>query len=210
MRWIMKTKQEEFWKNEFGNDYIDRNRGDILLASNTSFFSTIVERTGLLSSVLELGCNVGMNLKALRRLLPDCNLTGVEINDTAAEQLGDWGEAEVILDSILEVDIQKTFSFTFTKGVLIHINPDYLSEVYRRLYDYSERYILVAEYYNPVPVSINYRGHTDCLFKRDFAGEMMDIYPDLMLVDYGFLYHKDPAFPQDDITWFLMEKGQID
>jgi spore coat polysaccharide biosynthesis protein SpsF len=27
-----------------------------------------------------------------------------------------------------------------------------------------------------------------------------------VLVDYGFAYHRDPAFPQDDITWFLLEK----
>ena len=65
---------------------------------------------------------------------------------------------------------------------------------------------MVAEYYNPTPVSINYRGHTDKLFKRDFAGEIMDMYPNLKLVDYGFIYHRDDAFPQDDITWFLMEK----
>jgi spore coat polysaccharide biosynthesis protein SpsF len=42
------------------------------------------------------------------------------------------------------------------------------------------------------------------------AGEMMERYPDLALVDYGFLYHKDPVFPQDDITWFLMEKRKVD
>jgi spore coat polysaccharide biosynthesis protein SpsF len=25
-------------------------------------------------------------------------------------------------------------------------------------------------------------------------------------VDYGFAYRRDPNFPQDDITWFLLEK----
>ena len=44
------------------------------------------------------------------------------------------------------------------------------------------------------------------LFKRDFAGEIMDRHPQLQLVDYGFAYRRDPNFPQDDITWFLMEK----
>ena len=28
----------------------------------------------------------------------------------------------------------------------------------------------------------------------------------LQLIDYGFQYHGDHNFPQDDITWFLMEK----
>lgn len=203
----MKTNQEEFWKNEFGNEYIERNKSDKLLASNTSFFSKVIKSTGVLSSVLELGCNVGMNFKALRRLLPECELTGVEINNDAANSLKEWGEAEVIVDSILEVDLDKTYDLTFTKGVLIHINPDYLTHVYQRLYEYSGRYILVAEYYNPSPVTLSYRGHDDRLFKRDFAGELMDKYPDLKLVDYGFLYHRDTVFPQDDISWFLMEKG---
>ena len=93
------------------------------------------------------------------------------------------------------------------KGVLIHINPDMLPVVYEKLYNASRRFVLVCEYYNPSPVAISYRGHSDRLFKRDFAGEMMDKYPDLKLVDYGFAYRRDPAFPQDDITWFLMEKG---
>lgn len=31
-------------------------------------------------------------------------------------------------------------------------------------------------------------------------------YPDLELIDYEFIYRHDPKFPDDDITWFLMEK----
>ena len=93
------------------------------------------------------------------------------------------------------------------KGVLIHINPELLERAYRKLYDASHRYVLVCEYYNPSPVRMPYRGHDDRLFKRDFAGEMLDMFADLQLIDYGFQYHRDPTFPQDDITWFLMEKG---
>ena len=95
------------------------------------------------------------------------------------------------------------------KGVLIHINPEYLSTVYQKLYDASSKYILVTEYYNPSAVSIPYRGHSDRLFKRDFAGEMMEKFQDLKLIDYGFVYRNDPSFPQDDITWFLMKKTSI-
>ena len=92
------------------------------------------------------------------------------------------------------------------KGVLIHINPDMLSQVYQNLYRLSKRYICIAEYYNPSTVSVPYRGHRDRLFKRDFAGEMMDKYQDLRLVNYGFVYHRDLNFPLDDLTWFLLEK----
>jgi spore coat polysaccharide biosynthesis protein SpsF len=90
--------------------------------------------------------------------------------------------------------------------VLIHINPDSLPQVYDALYRAAGRYLLVCEYYNPSPVAINYRGHTDRLFKRDFCGEILDRHPDLKLIDYGFVYRRDPNVPQDDVTWFLIEK----
>ena len=94
---------------------------------------------------------------------------------------------------------------TFTAGVLIHINPEYLENVYDNLVNGSNRYVLVAEYYNPSPTKITYRGHEDRLFKRDFAGDLIDNYG-LRLIDYGFVYKRDNWAPQDDITWFLLEK----
>jgi len=36
----------------------------------------------------------------------------------------------------------------------------------------------------------------------------LDAYPDLRLCAYGFEYHRDPNFPADDTTWFLLEKRQ--
>lgn len=59
--------------------------------------------------------------------------------------------------------------FVLIKGVLIHLDPNCLQEVYDKLYQTSKRYICMAEYYNPVPVEVSYRGHQEKLFKRDFA-----------------------------------------
>lgn len=99
-----------------------------------------------------------------------------------------------------------TFDLTFTSGVLIHINPNKLQDVYQLLYQCSKKYILVNEYYNPSPAEVSYRGHSQRLFNRDFAGELLDKYLDLELVDYGFQYHRDYNFPSDDCTWFLLKK----
>lgn len=108
--------------------------------------------------------------------------------------------------SILDFKPQQTWDLVLIKGVLIHINPDELAQVYDKLIAACGKYLLIAEYYNPVPVAVPYRGHADRLFKRDFAGEIMDHHPQMELIDYGFAYRRDPNFPQDDITWFLMEK----
>lgn len=53
---------------------------------------------------------------------------------------------------------------------------------------------------------MDYRGNKNRLFKRDFAGEFMDKFPDVQLVEYGFAYHRDKRYMVDDVNWFLLEK----
>jgi len=201
------TEQEAFWAGEFGTDYIGRNEGPEILASNLSFFSRALTSAGRVGSCVEFGANVGMNLRALQLLYPGIALSGIEINPVAADSLGQHiGQDRVFQGSILDYPAQAQHDLALIKGVLIHIDPEQLPGVYRKLYASTRRWLLVAEYYNPVPVTIRYRGHDNRLFKRDFAGEILDLFPELRLVDYGFAYRRDPAFPQDDITWFLMER----
>jgi pseudaminic acid biosynthesis-associated methylase len=202
-----KTEQEDFWAGDFGSEYIGRNEGSALLAANLSFFSRAVRSAGRIESCIEFGANIGMNLRALKLLFPQVTLKGVEINPTAAKALADLiGQQQVFCGSIFDYPNTEPADLSLIKGVLIHIQPAMLPATYQKLYDASRRWILICEYYNPSPVAIPYRGHNDRLFKRDFAGEMLETFADLKLVDYGFAYHRDPAFPQDDITWFLMEK----
>lgn len=202
-----KTAQEAFWAGAFGTEYIQRNQGDALLASNLDFFAKALRAARGVKTCIEFGANIGMNLKALKLLHPAQELHGIEINTDAARELAQViPPGHVHHSSILDFTPQRTWDLVLVKGVLIHINPGELPKVYDKLVTAGSRYLLVAEYYNPAPVAIPYRGHTDRLFKRDFAGEIMDRHPQMQLVDYGFAYRRDPCFPQDDITWFLMEK----
>lgn len=203
-----RTDQEAFWAGKFGTDYIGRNDNAELLASNLNFFAHALKNAGRIASCVEFGANIGMNLRALKLLFPKMIQHGIEINQDAAASLAEFvGESQVFRGSIFDYQAVETADLSLIKGVLIHVAPEMLPLTYRKLYDSSRRWVLVCEYYNPSPTVIPYRGHTDRLFKRDFAGEMLDMFPDLKLVDYGFAYRRDPAFPQDDITWFLMEKA---
>ena len=202
-----KTDQESFWAGEFGEDYIQRNQGDELLASNLNFFSQALKSAQKAASCIEFGANIGMNLKALKLLNPQQQQYGIEINEKAAEELAQTiPDSHIYRESILEFNADLQCDLVLIKGVLIHINPDELNDVYDKLVASTSRYLLLAEYYNPSPVAIPYRGHMDRLFKRDFAGDILDRYPEMKLIDYGFSYRRDPKFPQDDITWFLLEK----
>ena len=203
----MATEQEIFWEGGFGDSYISRNESNGLLASNLSLFSKILSSAEPINSVLELGCNIGMNLIALEALSPKLSINGVDINAKAIQELSkNKKHYNLQQQSIIEPINSNNVDFTFTKGVLIHINPEKLNFVYDNLYALSSKYICLIEYYNPSPVSLEYRGHQDRLFKRDFCGEMLEKYKDLQLIDYGFTYRNDHTFPQDDMTWFLLKK----
>lgn len=196
-------KESDFWAGGFGDEYISRNDSENLLKSNIEFFKRVLPNVEGFDSIIELGANIGLNLRAIDKIMPWVNLVGVEINEKAYEQMAKIADISYCCN-LFDSRVDNVCDLAFTKGVLIHIHPDDLQAAYARLYALSKRYILICEYYNPKPVEIEYRGEKGKLWKRDFAGEMIDAYP-LRLVDYGFVYHRD-KWPQDDVTWFLMEK----
>jgi len=205
---MFKTEQENFWATNFWNDYQDRNWWNKFLANQLNYFSNILSNTSKIESVLELWANIWMNLIALNLLLPESKLTAIEINKLACEKIEKkLGEKVNIINwSILDYSSDLKYDLVFTKWVLIHINPNELSKVYEVMYNSSSRYILLWEYYNPKPVAIEYRGHNDKFFKRDFCWDLLKKFNDLKLISYWFNYYLDNNFPQDDITWFLLEK----
>lgn len=201
----MSRDTEDFWRGRFGAEYNERNRGRV--DSNVAFFSRALQwATHPIRRVLELGCGTGQNLEAIRRLNSVAELTGVEVNDEAAVEAAHTG-AHIYRRAIADWSSEgKQWDLVFTKGVLIHIPPEELPAVYAKMFAASWRYILVAEYFSPQPVEVPYRGHSGRLWKRDFATEILGEFPSLRVLSYGFVWRNDYHAPQDDLTWFLMEK----
>lgn len=201
------TGQEKFWAGKFGNEYNMRNSGDALIESNEALFSKMLAHCPRTGSMIEFGANIGLNLQAIHRVNPNMALHAIEINAMAINELEKWGGAEYVHHGyILDFHSPDTWDVALIKGVLNHINPEFLPRVYQALYRASNQYIVLVEYYNPTLVEVLYRGQSGKLFKRDFAGEMLDMFPSLQVIDYGFAWHRDPEFPQDDLTWFVLEK----
>ena len=202
------TQQENFWAGEFGNEYVSRSQGKEILNSNIDFFKRSLKKTNNVKTCIEFGSNVGMNLRALKEISPENELHAIEINKKAINYLKEVIPVEnIINDSILNFKPFKKWDLVLIKGVLIHINPEMLHKVYLSLVNSCSKYLLINEYYNPKPVSIDYRGHSDRLYKRDFAGEILDNFPEMKLLDYGFLYDREPVHKRVGSTnWFLLEK----
>ena len=203
------SEQEVFWAGSFGDEYTIRNNTKELLLSKKTLLNNALKSSSKLESVIEFGANVGLNLIAVKDLIPGVAATAVEINSSAISKLKMIDDVKVIHGSILESNKIEMYDLAMVIGVLIHIAPKYLPLAYENIYRATRRYILIGEYYSRQPEEVSYRGYKNRLFKRDFAGEMLDKYTDLRLVDYGFFYHKDESSNLDDITWFLMEKADI-
>ena len=200
-----KTEQEKFWSGEFGDQYISRNKSEKLFYSKVAMWARLLKSTHNVESIREMGCNIGLNLLAINQLQPSVALSAIEINETAIEEAKKLNIAEIYKNSVIQDLNLDPVDLTFTSGVLIHIHPDFLKYAYDNLVRQSKKYILIVEYYNPEPIAVPYRGYSNKMFKRDFAGDLMEKY-DLKLIDYGFIYKRDNWAPQDDTNWFLLEK----
>ena len=199
-------EQVAHWKGRAGDDYIGRNTMDVLLPVYMRMWSRILSRTQNIKTVLEVGANVGSNITAIQHLSPAIECRAIEPNDTARRSLTlkniqawSYTAEEPWVGAGM-------FDIVFTRGLLIHVNPASLLTVYENMYNHASRYIMMAEYFAPKREMIPYRGEDNLLWRADYAGEIMDLYPDLKLVDYFFIYKRDPVAPQDNITVFLMEK----
>jgi pseudaminic acid biosynthesis-associated methylase len=164
----MLTEQEQFWRQSFGDEYVNRNRVD--WRARVPFWASIIDRTKP-RYVLEVGCGSGWNMRALRHVDPMLALWGCEINQTALQEAADAG-LSVVDSSLFDLKTEWPeggFDLVFTSGVLIHVAPEDLSRAMDSIISVSNRYVLAVEYADETEVMVPYRDHTERLWRRPFG-----------------------------------------
>lgn len=201
---MRKTSQENFWEREFGNNYTLRNLKSI---KRINVIGNDLRKNNLkINSAFEIGCNIGLNLQAIRKLYPKASISGVEINHKAYKICKK--NFNCYNKSLYEFETKQKFEIVISSGVLIHQNPKKLKLFYKKMYNLSKKYIYLSEYFNPTPIELIYRGFKGKLFKRDFAKELWKLFPKMKLIDYGFHWTEDPKKKGhcDNSNWFLFKK----
>lgn len=206
------TPQLERWTGEFGQDYLARNEVSAnRVRMRTRVWARIWQalKGDPPKSILECGCNLGMNQLGLRNVT-GAELFAIEPNPEARARAVEIGalDADHVRDGHLGAALpfdDASMELVFTSGVLIHVPPADLDKAYQEIHRVSSKYILAIEYFAKEPETIAYRGHDDLLFKRDFGGHWLDLYPELIPVDEGFFWNRTTDF--DDATWWLFRKA---
>lgn len=204
----LNSEQEEFWAKTYADEYIKKNSEFDHKLGSEGWMKMLQKTQGMVSNYLECGCNIGRNINQIMHVLPDAKPSIIEISEPAFSFVNANYELKHAYNgSILSSDLEKeNFDLVFTIGVLIHINPDQLIDHMNKMFVYSKKYILIGEYFNRTPMSIEYQGESEKLFKRDFGRLFLENFG-VKLLDYGFLWgYIYDAAGFDDITWWLFEK----
>jgi spore coat polysaccharide biosynthesis protein SpsF len=154
-----------FWRGSFGTEYIDRNRFD--WTKRVPFWRRIIEKTRP-ASLMEVGCNIGSNLRAIRKADPSIDVYGLDINQTAIREASDAGLSVFEADA-LDVCNYGVFDMVASCGVLIHVAPDDLDEVMNSIIMASRKWVLAVEYADETEIALEYRGNTGKLWRRPFG-----------------------------------------
>lgn len=207
------TPQLSAWTGSFGDAYVDRNGpAETGLRERVRGYSRILAATDgdPARSILECGCNLGLNLRALRRLT-DAELMAVEPNARARARVLEDGvlPASHLHDATLSAlpFPDASVDLVFTCGVLIHVPPEHIEQAAREVHRVARKYVLAVEYFSQKPTSAPYRGEDALMWKRDFGGLYLDLFPDLIPIDTGFMWKRTTGW--DDANWWLFRKPGI-
>jgi pseudaminic acid biosynthesis-associated methylase len=196
------ARLEALWSGEFGDAYTERNTaaGD----ERRRFWRATLEEFPV-ARVLEVGCNLGANLRWIASEGASGAICGVDVNLLALGRLHRAvPTARPVGAAALGLPFaDRAFDMVFTVGVLIHQPPAALPAVMTEIVRCSRRFVMCGEYYAPEPTEVAYRGQTGALFKRDFGGLYRQLFPGLALRKQQFL---SKAEGWDDVTFWMFEK----
>jgi pseudaminic acid biosynthesis-associated methylase len=195
------SDQEKHWADPvWAQGYMSRNKAALLAIKRVPFWTDTLNITQA-RSVLEVGCNVGANLRAMRTVDRQLELKGIDVSyDACIEAVMVGLDVEQVRAADVGRKWPEKFDLCATVGVLIHISDADLSTVMDSIIAASKRYVLAVEYESDHTEMVDYRSHSERLWKRPF-GDLYLARGGLRLVD-----RRDAGEGFDACTSWLLER----
>jgi pseudaminic acid biosynthesis-associated methylase len=194
---------EALWSGQFGDEYVERNAR---AAEKRAGFWQMILADLQPRRALEVGCNLGANLRWIAEATGAENTYGIDVNQKALERVhATLPGVNAILSPARELPFRdRWFDLVFTMGVLIHQPESTLPLVMSEIVRCSRRYVLCGEYHAEETTEVAYRGQEGALFKRDYGRIYQELFPELKLHKQGFL---GPEEGFDDVTYWVFQKS---
>jgi pseudaminic acid biosynthesis-associated methylase len=161
---------EQLWAGEFGDAYTDRNE-TFNYADRFKFFKPLI-LDNKIESVLEVGCNTGMNLGMLKELVPSWDVWGCDVNIRNVQYTRErWPDVQSVYASGFDLPFRDDyFDLVFTSGVLIHQKPSEVERIMQEIIRVSSKYVMAIEYYSEQFEEIEtYSGGPGTAFKGPYG-----------------------------------------
>ncbi|MFH1443918.1 MAG: pseudaminic acid biosynthesis-associated methylase [Candidatus Peregrinibacteria bacterium] len=194
------SRLESLWSGTFGDAYTERNKDTGKGREN--FWHRFLKEYHV-KNVLEVGCNVGVNLQCMLPFIKETDMFGVDVNTEALSIL----KEKFPLVNALRASARTlpfpdaSFDLVFTAGVLIHQPTESLGDVMKEMVRCSRKYVLCMEYFAEETEEVPYRNQKGALFKRNY-GKLFQAFP-LTLLKQDYL---GPEEGWDRVTWWLFQK----
>lgn len=190
------TAQLDSWTSSFGREYTDRNTlsleqmdreaAEQLGTSKTDIYRAVLKDRLPAGRVLEVGCNIGIQVRTLAALNPRLEIHGLEPQSYAVEKARALAPALTFHQgSALDLPFpDASFDLVMTNGVLIHIAPADLPRAMAEIVRVSRRYVFLHEYFAETPTEVKYHGRQGLMWKRDFAAAYQAAFPSLVRIEH--------------------------
>lgn len=197
------SRLESLWGGAFGVEYTKRNAA---IGEHGARFWRARLAECPAESALEIGCNLGGNLRWLSSFMAGGGpLVGIDVNAYGLTQVRAHAPAaRPVMAAARQLPFRAgAFDLVFTMGVLIHQPPATLPAVLDEIVRCAQRFVICAEYFAERLTAVPYRGQEGALFKCDFGALYRARFPALRQLSTGFLPR---AEGWDDVTYWVFAK----
>lgn len=167
---------QAYWTLRGGTDYFREQEGQ---SERTARAVWLAERIAAFkpASILEIGCGYGKQLRALRRVLPDVPLTGIDFSPSQLAM------AETYLDGVQGITLfqgsgdalpfpDASFDLVLTSAVILHNAPEVAERIRREVIRVGRRF---AAHNEDTDVSYNRYGYDTAAWYREAGIELAEV-----------------------------------
>lgn len=165
--------QKKFGKPKYGKTWPNQNIDWYKKIHDSNFlihehFKKYLKSKNDISTVLEIGCGMGIYPIYNKEIFENIEYTGIDISPTAVNFCKENSEFEFICDDFIKMNLNKKFDLVFTHAVVDHVYD--IDAFVSKVIDTTKHYAYINSYRGFFPNlqthNMKWDGHEGCYFNQ--------------------------------------------